>query len=104
MALSSGQGPKHSAPSLSRSFLKPGQKAHKCLGRDSCFCDELYLHPIKGDVTAEMGAGLFSLIQLSHMLTTILSPLSKAAGTFPITSPLRWLQASHRPGVSARQR
>lgn len=27
----------------------------------------------------------FSLIQLSHMLTVILSPLSKAAGTFAIT-------------------
>lgn len=43
------QGPKHSAPSLSRSLLKPGPQASKCLGRDSCFCDKLYLHPIKGD-------------------------------------------------------
>lgn len=36
----------------------------------------------------ERGAGLFSLIQLSHMLTVILSPLSKAAGTIAIISPL----------------
>lgn len=36
----------------------------------------------------ERGAGLFSLIQLSHMLTVILSPLSKAAGAVAIISPL----------------
>lgn len=36
----------------------------------------------------EIGAGLFPLIQLSHMLTLILCALSKAAGAFAITSPL----------------
>lgn len=36
----------------------------------------------------EIGTGLFPLIQLSHMLTLILSVLSKAAGAFAITSPL----------------
>lgn len=41
------------------------------------------------------GAGLFfSLIQLSHMLTVILSPLSKAAGSFAITSSLLRLHVS----------
>lgn len=42
------------------------------------------------------GAGLFffSLIQLSHMLTVILSPLSKAAGFFAITSSLLRLHVS----------
>lgn len=36
----------------------------------------------------EVGQDFSSLIQLSHMLTVILSPLSKAAGSFAITSPM----------------
>lgn len=38
----------HSAPSLSRSG-KPGLQPSHALGLDSCFCDELYLHPVKGN-------------------------------------------------------
>lgn len=50
MPLSSGQGPKHSAPpSRIRSLLEPSLQPSNPLGLDSCFCDELYLHPVKGN-------------------------------------------------------
>lgn len=42
------QGLTHSAPSLSVSG-KPGLQPSHPLGLDSCFCDELYLHAVKGN-------------------------------------------------------
>lgn len=89
---------KHSAPSLSESgafFLKPGLEPSNPLGLNSCFCDELCLHSVKGnELPWREEQDFFSLIQLNHMLTAILSPLSKAAGTFAISSPLLRLQVS----------
>lgn len=96
-ALASEQGPKHAAPPLAESGAswREGCSPATLLALTlasvmSSFCILSRAMSYRGG-----GAGLFfSLIQLSHMLTVILSPLSKAAGSFAITSPLLRLQVS----------